>query len=477
MRSMLVILLGVLTTAGCGDNGVLVGPSDDPNWAMFGHDLHNTRSNTSETEIGPGTVGDLGLAWEQIGRQSTSTPAVVDDIVYFADWSGTVYARRVADGGQVWTSKVSNSVITPSLAVTDTRVFVGDGQSMFYGIDRATGDVVWSTLLDTHPDANVTSSAIPVDDMLLLGVASGELGELKDDYTFRGSILALAQSDGTELWRIYVTQNDATSGAGVSVWSSAAVDEERGLMFIGTGNTYEEPASPMSDSLIAVDYRAGTIAWVRQFTEGDVYTIFQPPPQGPDADIGAAPNLFKAKKRDVVGVGDKAGVYAALDRDTGESVWATTLGPGSHLGGVMGAAAYHDGRIYITQNSWPAGFDTQDVFFPAFDDPENTSEVIALDADDGSVLWRTDVPSPTVGGGVLYANGVVYTGHSLGLLRAYDATNGNMLWQDQVGVTLASGQTVSNGRLFVTHGFSFIGITGGAPGEEGGIRVYDLMQN
>ena len=47
----------------------------------------------------------------------------------------------------------------------------------------------------------------------------------------------------------------------------------------------------------------------------------------------------------------------------GEDVWVTTLGPGTHLGGVMTAAAYHAGRIVVTQNNWPSGVDPDNVFF------------------------------------------------------------------------------------------------------------------
>ena len=304
-------------------------------------------------------------------------------------------------------------------------------------------------------------------------MSSGELSEEKEDYTFRGSTVALDWDTGEELWRVYMTEDDETSGAGVSVWSTAAVDTERKRMFIGTGNTYEAPASPRSDSVVAIDYMTGDVAWVKQFTEGDVYTILQPPPQGPDADIGAAPNLFQIDGRDVVGVGDKGGVYAALDRDTGEEVWVRKVGPGSHLGGIMAAAAYNNGRIFLTTNLWPEGFDTMNLFVPNFNDPQNTSEAVALDANTGEDIWRVPIASPTIGG-TSYVNGIVFTGHTVGLMQAFDASNGDLLWEDQAGVTLASGQSVSEGLLFVSYGFSFIGITGGAPGEEGGLRVYGL---
>ena len=63
-----------------------------------------------------------------------------------------------------------------------------------------------------------------------------------------------------------------------------------------------------------------------------------PSPKGPDYDFGQGPALFSAtiggQARDLLGAGQKSGVYWALDRDTGTVVWQTEVGPGSVLGEV-----------------------------------------------------------------------------------------------------------------------------------------------
>ena len=456
------------------DTGSDTGENLDPNWPMFGHDHDNTRHNAAEDVLTADTVASLALLWEHVGAEVTSTPAVVDGVVYFADWSGQLYAKSAADGAEVWTIQLAPEgvPITCSPLVTEDRVYIGDMAANFYAVERETGAVAWSALFDAHEDANFTGSAVLIGDLLVVGVASGELGKALDDYTFRGSVLGIDADTGDERWRVWTTEDDESSGAGVSVWSSPAVDATRGLVYIGTGNAYEEPGSDRSDAILAIDYASGAIAWVAQFTEGDVYTILQPPPQGPDADIGAAPNLFTlADGTAVVGVGDKAGVYAAVDRDTGDPIWSVVLTQGSHLGGVMTAAAYADGVIYTASNLWPGGFNTENPFFPDFEDPENTSVMFALDAEDGGVLWQTDLPSPTLGA-IAVAGGVVYSGATDGTLRAFDAESGEVLWSDVPGNPMASGQSVAGGLLLSGHGFAFIGITGGSPGEEGGLVVY-----
>lgn len=451
-----------------------------PRWASFGRDGSNSRHNALEDTLTVQSVGGLRLVWEAKGGECTSTPAVVDEVVYYGDWNGWLYARDAADGAERWKTRITGKTadgphfaIASSPAVVEDRVFVGDMDGLFHAVDRESGSVLWSVELDDHPAVGLHGSPTVIGDLVVVGVASGELAEIKEDYTFRGSIVGLDAASGRERWRVYVSEDDETSGAGVSVWSSPAVDEARKRIYIGTGNTYEEPASPRSDAIVSIDYETGELAWVRQFTEGDVYTLLMSEPQGPDADIGAAPNLFSIDDIDVVGAGDKAGAYAVLERDTGEVVWMTQLTEGSHLGGVMVAAAYDGERIYVASNRWPAGFDTETVFIPNFDDPDNTSAVFALDARNGRIVWQVEMPHPTLGG-MAVAGGVLYTGTSDGTVRALATDDGRTLWSDVAGSALGSGQSVVGGRLFVSHGFRFIGIKPGVAGEEGGLRVYGL---
>ena len=113
---------------------------------------------------------------------------------------------------------------------------------------------------------------MPGADIVVQPVAGFEIFIGADDYTFRGSVVGLDATTGEERWRAYMTADD-TSGAGVSVWSTAAVDTERGMVFVGTGNTYEEPTSPFADSIVAIDYRSGEIVWSTQLTNPDVFNM------------------------------------------------------------------------------------------------------------------------------------------------------------------------------------------------------------
>jgi polyvinyl alcohol dehydrogenase (cytochrome) len=437
-------------------------------WPSLGHDLANSRHADLETAITPATVGDLGEAWRVDGLVGvTSTPAVFDNTVYVGTWGGAVRAFRLADGAPVWERQVTpgtgaNRMVDASPLVTEQAVVVGDGRGFLHSLDRATGAARWSRRLDTHADTRIFSSPVQVGDLIIVGVASVELARPVGDFTFRGAVVGLDAAAGAERWRLPTSQGG--DGAGVSVWSSAAVDEARGLAYIGTGQSYEQPAGPRSDSLLAIRYATGELAWSRQFTANDVYTFFSPPPQGPDADVGAAPNLFTAGGRDLVGVGDKAGVYAAFDRTTGETVWARELEDGSALGGVMTTAATAGGVVYVSCNVMA------DEYPVDAGDPRHRSVTYALDAATGEVRWQRDVPGASFGALTL-AGGVLFQPTVRGTLHAFDAASGAELWSTRPGGQLGGGVSVVSGHVLTGRGFWFL--TSPA-NPDGGLVAYDL---
>ena len=445
-----------IVDAGCGPSAATAAAWSD--WPSFSRDAKNSRFNADEKTLVAATVGKLALTWSAETSGQTGTPAAVDGVLYTGDAVGNIEARDAQSGCLIWQESLERT-ITSSPLVTDTLVVVSDGKGYLTALARRDGSQVWQTQVDSHPNVFLFSSPILAETTIVTGVASTELNGLKDDYTFRGSIVGLEQTSGKELWRFYVTQNDATSGAGVSVWSSAAVDTVRKTLYIGTGQTYEEPASPYADGVVAIDYTNGALRWHRQFTKDDVYTILKPLPKGPDADVGAAPNLFSIGARDVVGAGDKAGVYSVLDRDTGETVWARQLTEGSSLGGVMVAAAYDGEALYLASNQW---VQEMGQIGADFKDANNKTHVFALNPADGTNRWEIVVDTPTLGG-VTVAGGVAYTSSADGMLRGLSTKDGSELWKYKLEHGTASGHTVANGYLFVGDGFDFFAALANTP--------------
>lgn len=227
---------------------------------------------------------------------------------------------------------------------------------------------------------------------------------------------------------------------------------------IGTGQADQGPAGPRNDALLALRVRDGHIVWKRQFTRDDVYTFFG---GCCDYDIGASPNLFSIGRRAAIGVGDKAGRYAALDRETGATVWRRRLCRGSHLGGVMTTAALARGSIWVTCNRFVRAALAP---YPDLDDPGNRTDLFRLDAATGATRWGRRVHGITLGA-VTEAGGGVVVPNTGGRLRAWAAASGRLLWSARPGGPLAGGVTVADGYLLAGYG-EFAGPTqpSGAPG-------------
>jgi polyvinyl alcohol dehydrogenase (cytochrome) len=429
------------------------GPEPLPSaWPMFGCDLSNSRNNAGETTLSAGNVGRLRELWRFDGPATTSAPSVVDGVVYLPGWDGKVYALRLDDGSSVWSALLPH-LIDSSATISADRVFVSDDHGSVHALDRATGTERWSHAVDSHPETHLWSSPMYIASASLIvqGVASGEEQVAKAIYTFRGSVVGLDADTGAERWRFATT--DPGSGPGIGVWGTATVDEARKLVFIGTGNNYAPPASALSDSLLAIDYETGQLAWSKQFTAGDTYTIYGS--QGPDFDIGSTGNLFSIDGSDYVGIGVKSGNYYALDRDSGAVRWMTPISGGSALGGVISASAYAHGLLFVVSNSFAAA----------------RSSLVAIDARNGQIVWRFELDNLTYGG-VAHANGVVFVGTTSGTIYAFVDATGDMLWADQTPdqQPIAGSPTVAQGRLIVPWGYQWTLRQGNAG--RGGMTVY-----
>lgn len=395
-------------------------------WGHAGHDLENSRAAGDDEGVAPDAVAGLRARWDLTDVLGVSgTPVVADGTLYVGDWAGHVRALAADDGALEWDAALGDAPVPGAVALADELVFAASSDGELHALDRATGDEAWTTPVDEHPAAMVWGSPVHVDGLVVLGVASDQ--ELTGDTpTFRGSVVAFDAASGDEVWRYRTSDADAGDGPGVGVWSSPAVDVDAGRIYIGTGNNTAPPTSSRSDALVALDLSTGEEVWATQLTAGDVAST---------GDVGATPNLLTVDGRPAVGVGDKAGVYHALDRETGEELWSAQLTEGGVAGGVNGSAAVADGVVYVASNH---GGTVADLF--------------ALDGDDGEVVWQTSVGGP-VFGSVTWADGVVYVAEIGGYVRAFDDAAGAELWSEELPATAAGGIAVAGGMVYVGSGW------------------------
>ncbi|MBV8718853.1 MAG: PQQ-binding-like beta-propeller repeat protein [Chloroflexi bacterium] len=434
----------------------------------------------------------------------SATPTVVDNTVYFPDWGGWLYAVDAHSGKARWTTKVSDyngvagSLSRTSPAVAGDLLILGDkppngttgwGQDSKVGahvfaVDAHTGKLAWITQVDSTFVSQITGSPVVFNGVVYVGVSSVE--EITAAFVpgyqciFRGSEVALDARTGKVLWQTFDMPSGYTGGA---IWgSSAAIDPDRGDLYVGTGNNYSVPASVQAchdaggtncdspddhvDSLMAFDLRTGAVKWATGTLSFDNWTVGCilsalpncPSPKSADADFGSGPNVFFAGGKALVGAGTKGGTYWALDDATGKVVWATQVGPGGIFGGIEWGSSVADGRVYVAESN--SGHGATTLTHPSPGSASSTSGGFweALNAATGEILWQTPDPAgPTFGdiGQTATSNGVVYAGSSdaAGHVYALNGATGKIKWSFATGGSIGSGASIVNGTVYWGSGY------------------------
>ncbi|MBA0819280.1 hypothetical protein Gohar_019773 [Gossypium harknessii] len=204
--------------------------------------------------------------------------------------------------------------------------------------------------------------------------------------------------------------------AGAAIWgSSPSIDIRRNHVYIGTGNLYSAPKNVRD-------------CQERQNNRTDM----------PSTDL-------------VVAV-QKSGIAWALDRDNGNLIWSTEAGPGGLAGGGTWGAATDEKRVYTNiANSGRKNFTLQPSTKVT-----TAGGWVAMDSKNGRILWSTADPSNgTASGPVTVANGVLIGGSTFrqGPIYAMNAKSGEILWSYDTGATIYGGASVSNGCIYIGHGY------------------------
>lgn len=455
-----------LPVAQCADTAIDVGPAKASAWTGWGGNARNHRFVPAEGQaLNKADLATLRLKWAFAYPDATrarSQPLVHDGKVFVGSQDGAVYALDLESGCAHWIYKAGAEVRNgPSIVDVPGRsaplLVFGDFEARVHAIGTDTGERVWMTDVASHPDATITGSVKIAEGVVYVPLSSSEWATAADPgyacCTFRGGVAALDVTDGSLKWRSHVIPEPAAdtgevnaAGAarfgpsGAPVWNSPAIDLERGLLYVGTGEAYTSPASESSDAVIAMRLADGQIAWRKQLLAGDAWNMACfigggancPEENGPDLDIGAATILWRSGDQSLLFVGQKSGDVYALDPNrTGAIVWHRKLGRGGFAGGVHWGMALNDKTLFAP---------IADTDFLGLAKGEPFPGVHALDPATGDTLWYT--PSvdtcaadtkpecdPGMSAAVTATPELLFAGGFDGMLRVYDSATGAVLWQ------------------------------------------------
>jgi len=520
------------STAGtCTAAAAFTDPLDRPRWNGWGVTPAQHRFQPAAmAQLTARDVPRLKVKWA-FGfpgvNRAFAQPTVVGGRVFVGSAGPLVYSLSAESGCQYWAFKtdapVRTAVTVGAITTAGTRrwaAYFADQRATLYAVDALSGELIWKRRVDEFLGATITSSPTLAGDALYVGTSSAEevLGSQPkyECCKFRGSVSAIDAATGAVRWKSYTIPEEpkpvrknkldvqlwGPSGAGV--WSSPAVDLQRGVVYVTTGDSYSDPPASTSDSFEAFDLKTGKLLWSRQTTPNDAFTVDCglpaaqqtncPQAKGPDFDFGSSPMLVDLpNKRRALIAGQKSGVVHAVDPDRGgEILWQTQIGKGSALGGVQWGTAFDGTHVYaalsdVQPEPAPAGSpgaQPSGLLGSAMRlNPTAGGGLFAINPQNGNIVWKTPHPgcgdragcSPAQSAAVTAIPGIVFSGGLDGHLRAYSSDTGAIVWDvdtaqkfDTVNGVAANGGSldgpgpvVSGGMVFVNSGYGFVG---GMPG-------------
>lgn len=328
------------------------------NWTNPGGDAGKTRHSTL-TDINPGNVARLGLAWQvELGtnRVLEASPVVIDGVMYTSGVAGRAYAFDAASGKELWRfepqvdMQVNRTVCCDQanrgVAVAGGKVFVAALDGILYALDAQSGKVVWQadTIEDRTRGGNSTGAPEVAGSVVVIGNGGA-------DYDARGDVSGWDIATGKLAWRFHIVPRDPKlgpqdnpeledalktwdprsrwdMGAGGGPWDAINYDPETGLVLVGTGNgePYSlEIRSPSGgnnlfvSSIVAIDPKTGRLKWHYQESPQDQW----------DYDATAPMILTRmavdGEERPVVLHAPKNGFLYVIDRRDGKLLRASKL--------------------------------------------------------------------------------------------------------------------------------------------------------
>jgi alcohol dehydrogenase (cytochrome c) len=489
---------------------------DEPgNWLTYSGDYRSHHYSTLK-QITAENVHGLRAKWiYQMHKQKVeSTPIVVDGVMYVTRPPSDVIALDAETGRALWTYEhrlpgrvyVCCGEVNRGVAILGDTLFLTTLDAKLIALDARAGRVLWKKEL-ADPSLNYTATGAPlaIKDKVIVGIAGGEGG-------IRGFLDAYDARTGERVWRFWTIPAPGEPGAetwegeswrfgGGSTWLTGSFDPELNLLYWGTGNPgpdYNGDVRPgdnlYSCSLLALDPDTGRLKWHFQLTPHDTR----------DWDATQVPVLLDAtvdgQLRKLVVMPSRNGFYYALDRQTGEflfakpfvkQTWAReidkrgrpvvnpgqeptsegneTIWPGVDGGHNWMSPSYspdtrllyfnaREERRRFFKTDAPE-FQPGEAFFGGgggggarFRPEESWGKLVAISPGTGEIQWEHRILTPPWAGVLSTAGNLVFSATPSGNFYALDARTGKELWRFNGGDRVyASPITfLSRGRQLVT---------------------------
>jgi alcohol dehydrogenase (cytochrome c) len=380
------------------------------------------------------------------------------------------------------------------VALYGDKVYMATSDARVVALRAATGEVVWDKAVEDYNGGYyMTLAPLAARGKIMVGVSGGERG-------IRGFVVALDAETGAEVWKAFTVPgpgepgNDTWPGeswrtGGAPVWITGSYDPKLNLTYWGTGNPGpwigdQRPGDNLyTNSVVALDADTGKLAAYHQYHWNDSWDwdeVSAPLLVDLPRDDGRmVPGLVHPGRNGYLWMLERAAdkisfigakpyvaqnVFTSIDPKTGRPEYDMEHKPGTGRGATFcpslwggkdwPPAAYspRTGFLYIPANEnlcqWLQGeeveyrrgqqFTGAQSDFSVVAGADHIGELQAWNLKTGERAWTHEFESPNWGPILTTAGDLVFLGGTSDrYFRAFDATDGDLLWEHRTnsGIT------------------------------------------
>jgi alcohol dehydrogenase (cytochrome c) len=499
---------------------MLTSPSPD-DWLMLSRTYDEQRFSPLK-QVNKSNVGQLRMVWTRglpAGTNET-VPIVYRGVMYVVTPGAVVQALEATTGDLIWEHRrkfaetVSRGTIesarAKSLAIYQDMIYWTPPDGYLVALDAQKGTMRWETLMNAPGlGAQNTSAPIVVEGKVITGRACSDKRE--------GCFIAAHDAlTGKEVWKFFTAAAEGEPGGDTwgalptekriaSIWGlPGSYDPVRRTIIWATANPRPyprmtrhggnpdaiprtAPSELYTNSTIALDPDTGKLKWYYQHLPGDDWdsdhvheriqlrTALNP---DPGAVKWINPRIRRGEQRDItITVGEPGGMWA-LDRETGQFLWAMpfpTDTPDFHLSNVdveTGKTTINWDKVFKKDGDlnricffnhksyWPLAYHpgTNSLYVPYHDyclemqkennaqgfgkrngiirpgvDPRKASVLAKVDLSTGKVTKLREGYAPGNGAVLATDGGLIFWGDMNRRFFAFDADSGKELWTGILG--------------------------------------------